>query len=130
MRGDGYELIDTNGVLYVDMVAGIAVCALGHAHPAITKAIAKQAVRVVTTRTLFYHEPAGMLANKLAERSGLERVFFSNSGAEANEAAIKLASNLKYRKGEDTTLHDHLVYGIVSPPHDGCARCNVQREIS
>ena len=99
-RGEGCELIDTNGVRYLDMVAGIAVCALGHAHPAITEAIATQAATLVQASNLFYHEPAGMLANELAERSGLERVFFCNSGAEANEAAIKLARKLAYRKGE------------------------------
>ncbi len=99
-RGEGCELIDTNGVRYLDMVAGIAVCALGHAHPAITEAIAKQAATLVQASNLFYHEPAGMLANALAERSGLERVFFCNSGAEANEAAIKLSRKLAYRKGE------------------------------
>ena len=99
-RGEGCELIDTNGVRYLDMVAGIAVCALGHAHPAITEAIAKQAATLVQASNLFHHEPAGQLANELAERSGLERVFFCNSGAEANEAAIKLARKLAYRKGE------------------------------
>ncbi len=100
-RGEGCELIDTDGVRYLDMIAGIAVCALGHAHPAITEAIATQAATLVQASNLFYHEPSGMLANELAERSGLERVFFCNSGAEANEAAIKLARKLAYRKGEN-----------------------------
>jgi len=99
-RGEGCYLIDTNGVRYLDMVAGIAVCALGHAHPAITAAIAKQAATLVQASNLFYHEPSGLLANELAARSGLERVFFCNSGAEANEAAIKLARKLAYRRGE------------------------------
>jgi acetylornithine/N-succinyldiaminopimelate aminotransferase len=99
-RGEGCELIDTTGVRYLDMVAGIAVCSLGHAHPAITEAIARQAATLVQASNLFYHEPAGTLANELAERSGLERVFFCNSGAEANEAAIKLARKLAYRRGE------------------------------
>ena len=99
-RGEGCELIDINGERYLDMVAGIAVCALGHAHPAITHAIATQAATLVQASNLFNHEPAGQLANKLAERSGLERVFFCNSGAEANEAAIKLARKLAFRRGE------------------------------
>ncbi len=99
-RGEGCELIDTEGNRYLDMVAGIAVCALGHAHPAITEAIATQAATLVQASNLFHHEPAGTLASELAERSGLERVFFCNSGAEANEAAIKLARKLAYRKGE------------------------------
>ncbi|MBD5654294.1 MAG: aspartate aminotransferase family protein [Candidatus Eremiobacteraeota bacterium] len=100
VRGDGCELIDDEGVRYLDMVAGIAVCALGHAHPRITEAVAKQAATLVQASNLFEHEPAGTLANELAKRSGFERIFFCNSGAEANEAAIKLARKLAYRKGE------------------------------
>ncbi len=100
VRGEGCELIDSNGTRYLDMVAGIAVCALGHAHPAITEAVAKQAGLLVQASNLFYHEPCGTLANELSARSGFERVFFCNSGAEANEAAIKLARKLAFRKGE------------------------------
>jgi acetylornithine/N-succinyldiaminopimelate aminotransferase len=100
VRGEGCELIDAEGNRYLDLVAGIAVCALGHAHPAITEAVAKQAGTLVQASNLFYHEPAGTLANELSARSGFERVFFCNSGAEANEAAIKLARKLAYRKGE------------------------------
>lgn len=99
-RGEGCYLIDSNGTRYLDMVAGIAVASLGHAHPAITEAIAKQAATLVQASNLFHHEPAGTLANELAERSGLERVFFCNSGAEANEAAIKLARKLAFRRNE------------------------------
>lgn len=100
VRGEGCELIDADGNRYLDMVAGIAVCALGHSHPAITEAIAKQAGTLVQASNLFYHEPAGTLANELSKLSGLERVFFCNSGTEANEAAIKLARKRAYRKGE------------------------------
>jgi predicted acetylornithine/succinylornithine family transaminase len=100
VRGEGCELIDADGNRYLDMVAGIAVCALGHARPEITAAIAAQAGTLVQASNLFYHEPSGTLANELARRSGLERIFFCNSGAEANEAAIKLARKLAYRKGE------------------------------
>ncbi len=100
VRGEGCELVDANGTRYLDMVAGIAVCALGHAHSAITEAVATQAATLVQASNLFYHEPAGTLANELARRSGLERVFFCNSGTEANEAAIKLARKLAFRKGE------------------------------
>jgi 4-aminobutyrate aminotransferase-like enzyme len=99
-RGEGCELIDSNGVRYLDFVAGIAVCALGHAHPDITRAIATQAATLVQASNLFYHEPSGTLANELAERSGLERVFFCNSGTEANEAAIKLARKYAFRRGD------------------------------
>ena len=100
VRGEGCELIDADGNRYLDMVAGIAVCALGHAHPAITEAIAKQAGTLVQASNLFHHEPAGTLANELARLSGFERVFFCNSGTEANEAAIKLARKRAFRKGE------------------------------
>jgi predicted acetylornithine/succinylornithine family transaminase len=100
VRGEGCELIDSTGERYLDMVAGIAVCALGHAHPAITEAIATQAATLVQASNLFYHEPAGTLANELSKRSGFERVFFCNSGAEANEAAIKLARKRAFRRGE------------------------------
>ncbi len=100
VRGEGCELIDAQGNRYLDMVAGIAVCALGHCHPDITAAISKQAATLVQASNLFYHEPSGSLANELSLRSGLERVFFCNSGAEANEAAIKLARKLAWRKGE------------------------------
>jgi predicted acetylornithine/succinylornithine family transaminase len=100
VRGEGVWLFDDRGDRYLDFVAGIAVCALGHAHPAITAAIAEQAGRLVQCSNLFHHEPAGTLANELAGRSGFERVFFCNSGAEANEAAIKLARKFAFRHGE------------------------------
>jgi predicted acetylornithine/succinylornithine family transaminase len=100
VRGEGVWLFDDRGERYLDFIAGIAVCALGHAHPAITAAIAEQAGRLVQCSNLFHHEPAGTLANELAARSGFERVFFCNSGAEANEAAIKLARKFAYRRGE------------------------------
>ncbi len=100
VRGDGCELIDAGGVRYLDFVAGIAVCALGHAHPTITEAIATQAATLVQASNLYDHEPAGTLADELARRSGFERVFFCNSGAEANEAAIKLARKLAFRRGQ------------------------------
>ena len=100
VRGEGCELIDSTGKRYLDFVAGIAVCALGHARPEITEAIARQAGTLVQASNLFYHEPAGTLANELATRSGLERVFFCNSGSEANEAAIKLARKRAFRRGE------------------------------
>jgi acetylornithine/succinyldiaminopimelate/putrescine aminotransferase len=70
VRGEGCELIDSNGTRYLDMIAGIAVCALGHAHPAITEAVAKQAGLLVQASNLFYHEPCGTLANELSARSG------------------------------------------------------------
>src|SRR5271167_683427 len=88
VRGEGMELIDEHGNRYLDFVAGIAVVALGHCHPDITRTIAQQAATLVHCSNLYMHEPAGKLATKLAEVSGFDRVFFCNSGAEANEAAI------------------------------------------
>jgi acetylornithine/N-succinyldiaminopimelate aminotransferase len=100
VAGEGCELIDERGNRYLDMIGGIAVCALGHAHPGIAQAVAEQARRLVHCSNLFGHEPAATLANELSARSGLERVFFCNSGSEANEAAIKLARKHAYRNGE------------------------------
>jgi acetylornithine/N-succinyldiaminopimelate aminotransferase len=100
VRGEGCWLIDDRGERYLDCVAGIAVCALGHAHSGIVGAIAAQAATLVHCSNLYNHEPAGELANRLAALSGLERVFFCNSGTEANEAAIKLARKLAFRRGE------------------------------
>jgi acetylornithine/N-succinyldiaminopimelate aminotransferase len=100
VRGEGTWLIDDRGERYLDFVAGIAVCALGHAHPAVVGAIAAQASTLVHCSNLYHHEPAGELANKLASVTGFERVFFCNSGAEANEAAIKLARKRAFRLGQ------------------------------
>jgi predicted acetylornithine/succinylornithine family transaminase len=100
VRGEGCWLFDESGNAYLDLVAGIAVCALGHAHPRIARAVAEQAATLVHVSNLVHHEPAGTLADRLAELSGFEAVFFCNSGAEANEAAIKLARKHAWRKGE------------------------------
>ena len=100
VRGEGCWLFDESGNAYLDMVAGIAVCALGHAHPRIARAIAEQAATLVHVSNLVHHEPAGTLADRLAELSGFDAVFFCNSGAEANEAAIKLARKHAWRRGE------------------------------
>jgi acetylornithine/N-succinyldiaminopimelate aminotransferase len=100
VRGEGCELYDDRSNRYLDFIAGIAVCALGHAHPAIAHAVAQQARTLVHTSNLFYHEPSGELARELTERSGLGRAFFCNSGTEANEAAIKLARKRAYRLGQ------------------------------
>jgi acetylornithine aminotransferase len=81
-------------------VAGIAVCNLGHAHPAVTRAVTEQAARLVHVSNLFYTEPQADVAALLVENSFADRVFFCNSGAEANEAAIKLARKYFYEKGD------------------------------
>ena len=100
VRGEGCWLYDESGNAYLDLVAGIAVCALGHAHPRITRAIAEQAATLVHVSNLVHHEPAGTLADRLAELAGFDAVFFCNSGAEANEAAIKLARKHAWRSGD------------------------------
>jgi acetylornithine/N-succinyldiaminopimelate aminotransferase len=100
VRGAGCWLYDESGNAYLDLVAGIAVCALGHAHPRIARAVAEQAATLVHVSNLVHYEPTGTLADRLAELSGFDAVFFCNSGAEANEAAIKLARKHAFRKGE------------------------------
>ncbi|MFW6157009.1 MAG: aminotransferase class III-fold pyridoxal phosphate-dependent enzyme, partial [Armatimonadota bacterium] len=91
VRGEGAMLVDADGKQYLDFVAGIAVCGVGHSHPRLTKAICEQAQQIMHTSNLYFIEPQARLAEKLAEISFAERSFLCNSGAEANEAAIKLA---------------------------------------
>jgi len=91
VAGSGCELTDADGRRYVDFLAGIAVCALGHCHPAVTSAIAGQAGRLVHVSNLYYTKPQTELAELLTANSFADKVFMGNSGAEANEAAIKLA---------------------------------------
>lgn len=91
VRGQGTRVWDDEGRSYLDFIAGIAVDALGHAHPGLTEVIAKQAGTLIQVSNLFYTEPQIELAELLVGHSALDRVFFCNSGAEANEAAIKMA---------------------------------------
>jgi acetylornithine aminotransferase/acetylornithine/N-succinyldiaminopimelate aminotransferase len=91
VEGRGVTVRDSEGREYLDLVAGIAVNVLGHAHPAVATAVARQAGRLIHASNLYYTEPQVALARKLVELSFPSRVFFANSGAEANEAAIKLA---------------------------------------
>lgn len=97
-RGEGCWLFDDAGNRWLDGVAGIAVCNLGHCHPTVTAAIAQQAATLVHTSNLYRVERQEALAEKLCRAAGMEKVFFSNSGAEANEAAIKLARLHGHRK--------------------------------
>src|SRR6201982_649097 len=98
-RGKGVFLYDTEGKKYLDFVSGLGVNALGHAHPRIVKTIPEQAARLLHISNLYYHEYQGRLAEKLATLSGLDRVFFSNSGTEAIEGSIKLARLASHRIG-------------------------------
>lgn len=91
VAGEGSWLIDSAGQRYLDCLSGISVTSIGHAHPRVTQAVAQQASELVHVSNLFYTRPQVELAERLCELSGLDRVFFANDGATANEAAIKLA---------------------------------------
>ncbi len=91
VRGEGLDVFDRDGKRYLDMVSGIAVNALGHGHPRLVAAIAQQARELIHVSNLYINEPSLALAEALVESSGLARVFFTNSGTEANEAALKAA---------------------------------------
>jgi len=98
VRGDGCRLWDEKGNEYIDFIGGIAVCALGHSSPIVSKALYEQSKKLVHVSNLFYTQPQTELAQILVENSFAERVFFCNSGAEANEAAIKLARRYSKEK--------------------------------
>ncbi|EGG99266.1 Acetylornithine aminotransferase [gamma proteobacterium IMCC2047] len=100
--GQGAWLFDTNGNKYLDLLSGIAVCGLGHSHPAVTHAIRDQAGRLLHTSNLYEIPLQTELANRLTKVSGMDKVFFCNSGAEANEAAIKLARLYGHKQGINT----------------------------
>ena len=91
VRGEGVHLIDEGGTKYLDLLSGIGVNALGYGHPAIERAIVNQSRALIHTSNLFYHEGQAELALRLTERTGMDRVFFSNTGTEAWEGALKLA---------------------------------------
>ncbi len=98
-KGEGSRVWDSNGKSYLDAISGIAVCGLGYSHPAVTKAISEQAATLVHCSNLYNIPQQQRLADLLIEQSGLDKVFFSNSGAEANEAAIKIARKFGNDKG-------------------------------
>ncbi|WP_299204140.1 aspartate aminotransferase family protein [uncultured Amphritea sp.] len=101
-HGQGCWLFDTDGNKYLDALSGIAVCGLGHAHPAVTTAISEQASQLIHTSNLYTITNQERLAERLTQISGMDNVFFGNSGAEANEAAIKIARKFGHSKGIDT----------------------------
>ena len=100
VRGSGVRLYDTEGREYLDLLSGIGVASLGHAHPALARAVADQAQTLLHTSNLFFHPLQGRLAERLAALSGLPRSFFCNSGTEAVEACLKFARRYWYTKGE------------------------------
>jgi acetylornithine/N-succinyldiaminopimelate aminotransferase len=107
VRGEGARVWDEEGKRYLDMVAGLAVNILGHCHPAVVEAISKQASQLIHTTNLYYTTPQLELAELLIENSCADRIFFANSGAEANEGAIKLARKWGH-------LHRNGAYGVIT----------------
>ncbi|MCW8127077.1 aspartate aminotransferase family protein [Microbulbifer halophilus] len=99
VRGEGNYVWDDAGRRYLDAIAGIAVCGLGHCHPAVTEALHDQARTLLHTSNLYNIPAQEQLADRLAGLSGMDNMFFSNSGAEANEAAIKLARRFGHQRG-------------------------------
>lgn len=100
-RGEGAWLWDSDGKRYLDALSGIAVCGLGHAHPAVKEAICRQAGELIHTSNIYNITLQEQLGEKLAALSGMDRIFFANSGAEANEAAIKIARLYGHQKKVD-----------------------------
>jgi predicted acetylornithine/succinylornithine family transaminase len=109
VRGEGSRLWDAEGVEYLDFLSGISVCSVGHCHPAVVRAVQEQAARLMHVTNLYYTEPAMRLAKRLSQRSLGGKVYFSNSGAEANEAAIKLAR--KARRGGKIVVFEQAFHG-------------------
>ncbi len=100
VRGRGCELFDADGARFLDLSAGIAVCSVGHAHPALARAIADQAATLLHVSNYFYNGPNIHLAAELCRRTGFDRAFFCNSGTEANEALLKLARHHFFGMGQ------------------------------
>jgi acetylornithine/N-succinyldiaminopimelate aminotransferase len=121
VRGEGALLWDAEGKQYLDFLAGISVCTIGHCHPAVVEAVREQTGRLMHVSNLFYTEPMARLAERLSESSLGGRVFFANSGTEANECAIKIARKHAHGRGIaepeivsfDTDFHGR-TYGALS----------------
>ena len=123
-HGAGSYVYDVTGKRYLDLGGGIAVCALGHAHPEITDALLKQSQKLVHVSNLYYHEPQGRLGQALVERMAPGKVFFCNSGAEANEGLFKLARKFGHDEGRFEILttinsfHGRTLAGIAASGQD------------
>jgi acetylornithine/succinyldiaminopimelate/putrescine aminotransferase len=100
VRGRGSRLYDADGREYLDLLSGIGVTSLGHAHPGLTAIITEQASTLLHTSNLYYHPFQAEAAAKLAQLSGLQRTFFCNSGTEANEACLKFARRYWHTLGQ------------------------------
>jgi acetylornithine/N-succinyldiaminopimelate aminotransferase len=113
-RGEGAWIWDTSGKKYLDAFSGVAVCNLGHAHPAVTEALCKQASQLVHTSNWYGITNQQKLADELMRLSGMDKAFFSNSGAEANEAAIKIARLFGHKQDIENPIiivTDHSFHG-------------------
>ena len=123
-HGEGSHLCDVAGKRYLDLGTGIAVCCLGHAHPAITEALVEQSKKLVHVSNLYFTEPQGRLAAELVKRIGPGKVFFCNSGAEANEGLYKLARKFGHDEGRFEVLtatnsfHGRTLAGIAATGQD------------
>ena len=123
-HGAGSYLFDVGGKRYLDLGAGIAVCCLGHAHPAITEALVEQSRKLIHVSNLYFTEPQGRLAAELVKRIGAGKCFFANSGAEANEGLFKLARKFGHDEGRFEILtavnsfHGRTLAGIAATGQD------------
>ena len=120
-HGEGVKVYDIDGNEYIDMFAGIAVNALGHNHPKLVKAIQDQAENLIHISSIYYNEPALIYAKRLVELTGFDRIFYANSGAEANEGAIKLA--VKYTGKSEVistvdSFHGRTIMTLAATGHD------------
>ena len=123
-HGQGSWLWDASGRRYLDLGSGIAVCTLGHAHPEITDALAEQSRKLVHISNLYYHEPQGRLAERLVKHLAPGKMFFSNSGAEANEGLYKLVRKFGHDEGRyeiltaQNSFHGRTLAGIAATGQD------------
>jgi acetylornithine aminotransferase/acetylornithine/N-succinyldiaminopimelate aminotransferase len=123
-HGSGSYIFDVAGKRYLDLGSGIAVCCLGHAHPAITEALVEQSKKLIHVSNLYFTEPQGRLAAEIVKRIGDGKVFFSNSGAEANEGLFKLARKFGHDEGRfeiltaTNSFHGRTMAGIAATGQD------------
>ena len=120
-HGEGVKVTDIDGKEYIDMFAGIAVNALGHNHPKLVKAIQDQAEKLIHVSSIYYNEPALIYAKRLVELTNFDRIFYANSGAEANEGAIKLA--VKYTGKSEVistvdSFHGRTIMTLAATGHE------------
>ena len=123
-HGSGSYVFDVAGRRYLDLGSGIAVCCLGHAHPAITQALVEQSKKLIHVSNLYYTEPQGRLAAEIVQRIGAGKCFFANSGAEANEGLFKLARKFGHDEGRfeiltaTNSFHGRTMAGIAATGQD------------